>query len=75
MGSKSAAKSIMADAGRVRWCPAITAPTRIRSCFAREAGKIGYPVLIKATAGGGGKGMNIVERAAELRRGAGLRAA
>ncbi|PXC07335.1 3-methylcrotonyl-CoA carboxylase, partial [Pseudomonas aeruginosa] len=34
--------------------------------FRREAGRIGYPVLLKAAAGGGGKGMKVVEHEAEL---------
>ncbi len=39
--------------------------------LAAEAGAIGFPVLIKAVAGGGGKGMRRVDRAGGLRAGAG----
>ncbi len=62
MGSKSAAKSIMAKAG-VPLVPGYHGDDQDPVALAREAAAIGYPVLIKATAGGGGKGMKIVTRA------------
>ena len=61
MGSKSAAKSIMGAAG-VPLVPGYHGDDQDVALLAREAARIGYPVLIKATAGGGGKGMKIVER-------------
>src|SRR5215472_4626645 len=60
MGSKSAAKSIMGKAG-VPLVPGYHGDEQDSDLLAREAAKIGYPVLIKAVAGGGGKGMKIVE--------------
>ena len=65
MGSKSAAKAIMAKAG-VPLVPGYHDDDQDAQRLAREAGAIGYPVLIKATAGGGGKGMKIVERPADF---------
>ena len=60
MGSKSAAKAIMQDAG-VPLVPgyhgADQSPERLR----QEAEKCGFPLLLKAVAGGGGKGMRVVE--------------
>src|SRR6202030_1545964 len=41
-------------------------PTQDIDAFARDAAAIGFPLLIKAAAGGGGKGMSIVRSAAEL---------
>ena len=61
MGSKSAAKTIMGGAG-VPLVPGYHGDDQAPALLAREAARIGYPVLIKATAGGGGKGMKIVER-------------
>ena len=61
MGSKSAAKKIMGDAG-VPLVPGYHGDDQSPAHLAREAERIGFPVLIKATAGGGGKGMKIVER-------------
>ena len=59
MGSKSAAKNIMGKAN-VPLVPGYHGDDQDPALLAREAARIGYPVLIKATAGGGGKGMKIV---------------
>ena len=59
MGSKSAAKSLMAEAG-VPLVPGYHGQAQDPALLAAEAARIGYPVLIKASAGGGGKGMRVV---------------
>jgi Acetyl/propionyl-CoA carboxylase, alpha subunit len=61
MGLKDAAKKLMTDAG-VPVTPGYMGEDQSPEVLAAEAGKIGYPVLIKAVAGGGGKGMRLVER-------------
>ena len=63
MGDKLSAKKLMDEAG-VPTLPGIeiTADTDI----AAAAAQIGYPVLVKASAGGGGRGMRVVEEEAEL---------
>jgi 3-methylcrotonyl-CoA carboxylase alpha subunit len=58
MGSKSAAKAIMSEAG-VPVVPGYHGDAQEPQLLAREASRIGFPVLIKATAGGGGKGMKV----------------
>src|SRR5678816_3302628 len=65
MGLKDAAKSLMAKAG-VPVTPGYLGEDQSGKTLAKEAGKIGFPVLIKAVAGGGGKGMRLVESAAEF---------
>jgi 3-methylcrotonyl-CoA carboxylase alpha subunit len=65
MGSKSAAKSIMGRA-HVPLVPGYHGDDQDPRRLAREAAKIGFPVLIKATAGGGGKGMKIAHDAGEF---------
>ncbi|WP_415373533.1 acetyl/propionyl/methylcrotonyl-CoA carboxylase subunit alpha [Pseudomonas aeruginosa] len=65
MGSKSAAKALMEEAG-VPLVPGYHGEAQDLETFRREAGRIGYPVLLKAAAGGGGKGMKVVEHEAEL---------
>ncbi len=65
MGSKSAAKALMEEAG-VPLMPGYHGDDQDVETFRRAAEQIGYPVLLKATAGGGGKGMKIVEREADL---------
>src|SRR5215211_7914355 len=63
MGSKSAAKRLMEQAG-VPLVPGYHGNNQDPAFLRAQADAIGYPVLIKASAGGGGKGMRIVESAA-----------
>ena len=65
MGSKSAAKVLMEGAG-VPLVPGYHGDSQDPDVFRREAERIGYPLLIKASAGGGGKGMRVVRHASEL---------
>jgi 3-methylcrotonyl-CoA carboxylase alpha subunit len=62
MGLKDQAKKIMAAAG-VPVTPGYLGEDQSCARLSREAGTIGYPVLIKAVAGGGGKGMRRVDQA------------
>ena len=68
MGSKNRAKQIMQDA-RVPLVPGYHGEDQSPAVLREEANKIGYPVLIKASAGGGGKGMRIVEKDTEFEEG------
>ena len=65
MGLKDAAKERMIAAG-VPVTPGYLGADQSPDVLAAEAGKIGYPVLIKAVAGGGGKGMRRVEGASDF---------
>ncbi len=65
MGSKSAAKALMEKAG-VPLVPGYHGEAQDLATFRDAAQRIGYPVLLKATAGGGGKGMKVVEHEGEL---------
>ena len=62
MGSKSEAKKIMEKA-KVPLVPGYHGDDQSPDLLAKEAARIGFPVLIKASAGGGGKGMRVVEAA------------
>src|SRR3984957_5049034 len=65
MGSKSAAKTLMAESG-VPLVPGYHGEDQAAELLQREADRIGYPVLIKASAGGGGKGMRRVDSSADF---------
>ncbi|MEM8690194.1 MAG: acetyl/propionyl/methylcrotonyl-CoA carboxylase subunit alpha [Pseudomonadota bacterium] len=65
MGLKDAAKALMAEAG-VPVVPGYMGDSQGAKFLELEADKIGYPVLIKAVAGGGGKGMRKVARSREF---------
>ncbi|KAI8850214.1 3-methylcrotonoyl-CoA carboxylase, subunit alpha [Chytridium lagenaria] len=65
MGSKSASKEIMIKAN-VPVVPGYHGANQDPEYLQAEAGKMGYPVLIKAVKGGGGKGMRIVDKEADF---------
>ena len=58
MGDKITAKTLAEKAG---------VPTLPSGSSAKDANKIGYPILVKAAAGGGGKGMRIVKSSKDLK--------
>ena len=60
MGDKSNAKRLMREAG-VPCVPGYDGEDQSPETLRREADRLGYPVMIKASAGGGGRGMRIVE--------------
>ncbi|MGE5649509.1 MAG: acetyl-CoA carboxylase biotin carboxylase subunit [Bacillota bacterium] len=66
MGSKSAAKALMEKAG-VPLVPGYHGDNQDADFLHEQADRIGYPVLLKASAGGGGKGMRIVEKSAQFK--------
>ncbi len=65
MGSKSEARHLMQRKG-VPVVPGYDGDDQSDATLAREANRIGFPLLIKASSGGGGKGMKIVRTAGEL---------
>jgi acetyl-CoA/propionyl-CoA carboxylase biotin carboxyl carrier protein len=67
MGSKTEARERMRAAG-VPIIPGTTAPVESAEEVARVGDELGWPLAIKASAGGGGKGFKVVRRAAEAER-------
>ncbi|MCJ9702125.1 acetyl/propionyl/methylcrotonyl-CoA carboxylase subunit alpha [Bradyrhizobium sp. SHOUNA76] len=65
MGSKSGSKALMEEAG-VPLVPGYHGDAQDDATLAKAAEKVGFPILVKASAGGGGRGMRIVRSADEL---------
>ncbi len=65
MGSKSGSKALMEKAG-VPLVPGYHGEAQDDATLAAAAAKVGFPVLVKASAGGGGRGMRVVRSAGEL---------
>ncbi|MGY3459107.1 acetyl/propionyl-CoA carboxylase alpha subunit [Bradyrhizobium sp. LM3.4] len=65
MGSKSGSKALMEKAG-VPLVPGYHGEAQDDATLAKAADKVGFPILVKASAGGGGRGMRIVRSADEL---------
>jgi acetyl-CoA/propionyl-CoA/long-chain acyl-CoA carboxylase, biotin carboxylase, biotin carboxyl carrier protein len=67
MGRKTAARTLMRDAG-VPIIPGTTDPVGSAEEIVRVGEEVGYPLIVKAAAGGGGKGMRIVHSPGEAER-------
>jgi len=65
MGSKSGSKALMEKAG-VPLVPGYHGDAQDEATLAKAAEKVGFPILVKASAGGGGRGMRVVRSADEL---------
>src|SRR3712207_9045378 len=65
MGNKATARRLMADAG-LPLLPGVVEPVRTADEGRAVADEIGYPVIIKAAAGGGGRGMTVVTGPGDL---------
>ena len=68
MGDKALAKRRMLDAG-VPCAPGYLGADQSDAALTAEAAQLGYPLLVKAVAGGGGRGMRLVRETAELQAG------
>ncbi len=66
MGHKARAKDVVAAAGVPVLPSAVVAPTAAVADLETAASVVGYPLLVKASAGGGGRGMRLVDDADEL---------
>jgi acetyl-CoA carboxylase, biotin carboxylase subunit len=66
MGNKAVARQLMSDAG-LPLLPGTIEPVKTADEAQEIADSIGYPVIIKAAAGGGGRGMTVVSRSEDLR--------
>ncbi len=67
MGNKAAAKRLMIEAG-VPCVPGYQGADQSDEALTREAERIGFPIMVKAAAGGGGRGMRLVAKPEELAR-------
>jgi geranyl-CoA carboxylase alpha subunit len=65
MGLKAESKRLMATAG-VPLVPGYQGEDQSDATLEREAERVGYPIMVKATAGGGGRGMRLVQASADL---------
>ncbi len=65
MGEKTSARRVAVEAG-VPVVPGTLEPLADDAAINKEAGRIGYPLMLKAAAGGGGKGLRLVAGAGEL---------
>jgi acetyl-CoA carboxylase biotin carboxylase subunit len=65
MGEKTSARRVAVDAG-VPVVPGTLEPLGDDAAIEQEAGRIGFPLMLKAAAGGGGKGLRLVTRRPEL---------